>query len=191
MKSESTVGLVTRLVPQEKYSQVLDAVRKQEHLGYDFDEANATLELLIARLLDGKKLPFMVTAYHVSMRGEGLNDAKVSHVCEVSIKVLVKGAQFHEVAEGNGPIDALDKALRLALNKSFPSVDSVRLIDYSVGLVPGETTGANAKTRVFMLSTNGSRTWRTSGVDQNVVEASRLALVDSLEYALMPTKCKA
>ena len=187
MKSESTVTLVDRLVHEpDRRHRVFTAIAELEHSGYDFKDANASLELLIARLLDGKKLPFTVVTYHVSMRGSMEEEALANHVCEASVKVRARGAEYHEVSEGKGPVCALDAAIRLALSKSnLPSLNSVRLIDYSVGLVAGGKTGTAAKTRVMVLTTNGATTWSTTGVNENVVAASLFALIDSLEYAFM------
>jgi len=185
MKPESTVGLVNRLVSnRESRDQVFAAIAERENFGYEFDKANASLELLIARLLNGKKLPFTVGNYHVSMRGSMETGDRTGHVCEASVKVHVGGAEYFEVSDGNGPISAFDGAIRMALGKSrLPSLTSVKLMNYSVGLVSGTTTGADAKTRVFITTSDGASSWTTSGVDENVVEASLLALIDSLEYA--------
>lgn len=179
--------LVNRLVREpENRARVFAAIEEKEHFGYVFEKANASLELLIARLLNGKKLPFTVGHYHVSMRGSMEEGARTSHVCEASIKVHVGGAEYFEVSDGNGPVRALDGAIRMALGRSrLPSLTSVRLIDYSVGLVAGTTTGTDAKTCVLIATWDGLTTWSTSGVGENVVEASLLALIDSLEYAFM------
>ncbi|MEK7207926.1 MAG: alpha-isopropylmalate synthase regulatory domain-containing protein [Patescibacteria group bacterium] len=164
--------------------RVFAKVAEREQFGYEYSNANASLELLVARVVNGKKLPFEAGAYHVSMRG-ALNGCGNEHVCEASLKVIVGGAIFHEVAEGDGPVDALDQALRLALGKShLPSVTHIKLVDYSVGLVL-PAAGVKAKTRVFIVVSDGKATWRTEGVSQNIVEASGLALSDGYEYALL------
>lgn len=184
MKVESTVALVNRLVhAPNKRDLVFTAIAERERLGYDFRDANASLELLIAQTLDGKQMPFEVTDYHVSMRGSMGRDVGRGHVCEASVKVRVKGAKYFEVFEGKGPVCTLDGAIRLALGRSnLPSLSSVRLVNYSVGLVDGSI---DAKTRVMVLTTDGSTRWSTTGVSENVVEASLFALIDSLGYAFM------
>jgi 2-isopropylmalate synthase len=185
MKSQSAVSLVNQLVTDTPTREkVFAAVAEREQFGYEYGGANASLELLVARVTSGKRLPFEAGDYHVSMRGTLSGQGK-EHVCEASLKVVIGGALFHEVAEGGGPVDALDKALRLALGKSrLPSIAHIKLVDYSVGLVlPVE--GVMAKTRVFIAASDGKATWRTQGVSQNIVEASGLALFDGYEYALL------
>jgi len=185
MKTQSTVSLVNQLVADSTTRErVFAKVAEREQFGYEYSNANASLELLVARVVNGKKLPFEAGAYHVSMRG-ALNDHGSEHVCEASLKVTVGGAILHEVAEGDGPVDALDQALRLALGKShLPSVTHIKIVDYSVGLVL-PAAGVKAKTRVFIVVSDGKATWRTEGVSQNIVEASGLALSDGYEYALL------
>lgn len=186
MKSqESTVALISRLVSDvEQRAQVFTAAAEKEKFGYSYSEAHASLVLLIARVLDGKKLPFGLVSYHVSMRG-GLD----SDACEASVKVVVQGAQYHEVSEGSGPIGALDAALRLALHERFPQLANVHLVDYSVKLV-GERVGADSKTIVSIDFSDGTDSWEVTGVGRNLVKASLLALIDGYEYALLPTMSK-
>ncbi len=183
---ESPVTLVNRIVREpENRDRVFGVIADKERFGYAFDRANASLELLVARTLNGKKLPFNVTDYHISMRG----CMGKGSVCEASLKVLIRGAELHRVSEGSGPVNALDGALRIALGESsFPHLDKTRLIDWQGELVPGTQTGTEARTRIFVTTTDGHRTWRTIGVSENVIEASLIAVVDSLEYALMPKK---
>lgn len=185
-------ALVPGLADREK---IFAAVAKKAQFGYDFATADASLRLLIARVLDGKKLPFRVTFYHVSMRGSMENgeegNSEPRHVCEASIKVIVGGAEYHTVSEGNGPISALDGALRLALGRQFSNrLEHITLVDFSVHLVGGRATGTDAKTRVLVATSDGTQTWRTMGVGNNVVEASLLALIDALEFALLPARMR-
>ena len=123
--------------------------------------------------------PFTVEGYHVSMRRDG----PVS-VCQATIKVQVGDEIEHTVAEGDGPVNALDAAMRLALARFFPKLKKVQLIDYKVRIIDS-TVGTAAKTRVFIQSTDGHREWSTVGADDNIVEASLQALIDSMEYVLM------
>ena len=158
--------------------EMLDRVKELEHRGYEFESADGSLALLIRRALTGEERPFVVDAYHVSMRREGQTS-----VCEATVKVRVGKESAHTVADGDGPVNALDAALRSALVKFYPQLEQVRLTDYKVRIIDS-TIGTAARTRVLIESSNGTTEWGTVGVDDNIVEASLQALVDSLEYAL-------
>jgi 2-isopropylmalate synthase len=110
-------------------------------------------------------------------------------VCSAQIKVMVQGRDRLEVAEGDGPVNALDSALRAALAKFYPQVKKVKLTDYKVRILDS-TTGTAAKTRVLMQSTDGQEEWGTVGVSANIIEASLKALTDSMNYQLMKPKKK-
>jgi 2-isopropylmalate synthase len=103
---------------------------------------------------------------------------------EAMVKVRVGDATYHTAAEGNGPVDALDAALRKALIEFYPSVAQVKLIDYKVRILE-ESEGTGAPVRVLIESTDGEHSWRTVGSSTNIIEASWLSLVDSLEYWLL------
>jgi 2-isopropylmalate synthase len=154
-------------------------VKELEGQGYEFEAAEASLALLIGQTLKHSAPPFTVDSYHVSMR----HDAKES-ICEATIKVRVKGKAHQTVAEGDGPVNALDGALRLALVKFLPQLNKVTLTDYKVRILDS-ATGTAAKTRVLIQSSDGKDEWGTVGVHENIIEASLQALVDSLEYALL------
>ena len=159
---------------------ILNRVKELEHSGYEYEAAEASLALLIRGILNhNPDLLFTVDAYHVSMR----RDAKES-VCEATVRVRVGDVVHHTVAEGDGPVNALDGALRSALVKSFPQLKQVKLTDYKVRILD-TATGTAAKTRVLIASTDGRREWGTVGVSENIIEASLQALVDSMEYALL------
>jgi 2-isopropylmalate synthase len=113
----------------------------------------------------------------VDKRGDG------SPVSEATIKLSVKGIPEHTAAEGNGPVSALDNALRKALDEFYPSLKTMQLKDYKVRIIEG-TQGTSAKTRVLITSGDGHESWGTVGVGHNIIEASWLALVDSVEYKL-------
>ena len=121
----------------------------------------------------------MVEAYHVSMRRDG-----ASSVCEATIKVRVGHEVAHKVAEGDGPVNALDSALRMALEKFFPQLKHVKLTDYKVRILDS-STGTASRTRVLIESSDGKAEWGTVGVHDNIIEASLQALADSMEYRLM------
>jgi 2-isopropylmalate synthase len=158
---------------------MLTAIKDLEHRGYEFEAADGSLALLIRRVLSKEPAPFTVDAYHVSMRSEG-----GASVCEATVKVRVGTERAHTVADGDGPVNALDAALRAALATFYPQLNNVRLTDYKVRIIDS-TTGTAATTRVLIQSTDGVSEWGTIGVNENIVEASLQALVDSLECALI------
>ena len=158
---------------------MLTAIKDLEHRGYEFEAADGSLTLLIRRVLAKAPPPFTVDAYHVSMRSEG-----AASICEATVKVRVGDERAHTVADGDGPVNALDTALRAALATFYPHLQSVRLTDYKVRIIDS-TTGTAATTRVLIQSSDGIREWGTIGVNENIVEASLQALVDSLECALI------
>jgi len=168
---------VSKDTPQ--LSNMLKRIKALEHAGYEFEAADGSLALLIRRSLCEEAAPFVVDAYHVSMRSEG----KTS-VCEATIKVRAGKEHAHTVSEGKGPVDALDGALRSALVKFYPHLRNVKLTDYKVRIVDS-SVGTAARTRVLIESGDDASTWTTIGVNENIIEASLEALVDSLEYALL------
>jgi 2-isopropylmalate synthase len=177
LKAQELGFKITNETPELK--GILARVKELEHQGYEYEAADGSLALLIRRLLEHKELPFSVEAYHVSMRGNG----KTS-VCEATVKVRVGDGIAHTVAEGDGPVNALDQALRAALGRFYPQLKKVRLTDYKVRILDS-TTGTAAKTRVLIQSTDGRVEWGTVGVSENIIEASLQALVDGIEYRLM------
>jgi 2-isopropylmalate synthase len=177
MKAQELGFRVTNDTPELK--TILARIKELEHEGYEFEAAEASLALLISRALKHEELPFRVDAYHVSMRRDG-----PSSICEATVKVRVGSEGGHTVAEGDGPVNALDKALRTALVKFYPQLKKVVLTDYKVRILES-SSGTGARTRVLIQSTDGKREWGTVGVNDNIIEASLQALVDSMEYALM------
>jgi 2-isopropylmalate synthase len=159
--------------------EILNRIKKLEHEGYEFEAAEASLALVIRKLLKHEEAPFKIEGYHVSIR----RDRSIS-VCQASVKVLVDGVAEHTIAEGDGPVNALDQALRNALVKFYPRLKTVRLSDYKVRIIDS-TAGTGARTRVLIESTDGKQEWGTVGVHDNIIEASVQALSDSLEYRLM------
>jgi len=165
---------------QPEVREIVARIKQLEHEGYEFEAAEGSLALLIRSVLEhNPDLLFTVEAYHVSMRKNGDHS-----ICEATVKVRVGDRQAHTVAEGDGPVNALDGALRQALGKIFPSLRKVRLIDYKVRILDSRS-GTAAKTRVLIESSDGRRRWGTVGVSENIIEASLKALVDSMEYALL------
>ncbi len=159
---------------------ITERIKELEGQGFEYEAAEASLALLIRGILDhNPELLFSVDSYHVSMRGNG----KAS-TCEATVKVRVGDEVSHTVAEGDGPVNALDGALRRALASFFPKLKAVKLTDYKVRIID-TGTGTAAKTRVLIASTDGKREWGTVGVSENIITASLQALVDSMEYALL------
>ncbi len=177
MKAQDLGFKLTNDTPELK--DILKRIKELEHEGYEFEAAEGSLALLIKKIMSHRELPFVVDAYHVSMRRAGENS-----ICEATVKVRVGDKASQTVAEGDGPVNALDSALRASLVKFFPRLKKVKLTDYKVRILDSGT-GTAAKTRVLIESTDGRSEWGTVGVDENIIEASLRALVDSMEYALL------
>jgi 2-isopropylmalate synthase len=177
MKAQELGFQISNNTPELK--SILSRIKELEHQGYEFEAAEGSLALLICKSLKHQEAPFKVDAYHVSMRREGN-----SSVCEATIKVRVGEKRAHTVAEGEGPINALDSALRQALVKFFPQLEKVQLTDYKVRILDSDT-GTAAKTRVLIESSDGKEEWSTVGVSENIIDASLQALVEGMEYRLI------
>lgn len=157
---------------------ITSEVKRLEGEGYEYEAAEGSLALLIRKSLKHQEPPFQIEGYHVSVR----RDRSIS-VCQASVKVKVDGVTEHTIAEGDGPVNALDGALRRALVKFFPQLKKVQLEDYKVRILDS-TAGTGARTRVLIESTDGKDEWGTVGVHDNIIEASVQALSDSFEYRL-------
>lgn len=161
---------------QEK---ILDQVVKLENRGYQFEAAEASFDLLVRRCAGRYRPHFEHVKYHVEVAHE--RDGQP--VTEATVKVRVGGKLHHEVAEGDGPVNALDAALRKALKGLYPALEDMRLVDYKVRVVNSDA-GTAARTRVIIESADGAGVWGTVGVSENIIEASWIALVDAIEYKL-------
>lgn len=157
---------------------ILAEVKRLESEGYEFEAAEASFELLIRRQLQLWKPSFELLEYHISHRRRAGDET-----CEATVKLLVNGERVYTVDEGDGPVNALDNALRKALTPHFPAIQSMRLEDYKVRIIDSGS-GTAAKTRVLVTSTDGNRDWGTVGVSTNIIDASWAALVDSVEFFL-------
>lgn len=160
--------------------EVSDQVKFLESQGYEFEAAEASLELLMRRANPGYVAPFEIVDLVVMMQKRGDQPT----FAEATVKLKVGEETVHTVADGNGPVNALDAAMRKALLPHFPKLQGVRLEDYKVRVLD-EAAGTAAWVRVLIESTDGHRTWSTVGGSSNVIEASWRALADSLEYAVM------
>jgi 2-isopropylmalate synthase len=159
---------------------ILKELEEMERKGYEFEAAEASFKLLIQKVLKAHKPFFALDAFRVIVEKRSAEDACVS---EASVKLRINGEVMHTVGEGDGPVDALNEAMRKALAAAFPSINDVSLVDYRVRILDPEEATA-AKTRVLIESTDGTETWGTVGVSTNLIEASWEALVDSVEYKL-------
>jgi 2-isopropylmalate synthase len=162
--------------------KILTEVKRLESEGYEFEAAEASFELLIRRQLGHDTKCFDFVEFHTTHRCHaGREDSETN---EATVKLRVDGVTEYTVDQGDGPINALDKALRKALLPHFPHIAKVRLEDYKVRIIDSGS-GTAAKTRVLIVSSDGAQTWGTVGVSTNVIDASWQALVDSFEYFLM------
>jgi len=160
--------------------RILDQLKALEDQGFQFEGAEASFELLMERALGRHKPYFELEAYRVIVEEQS---AAAEPVAEATVRVRVKGMLEHTAAAGNGPVNALDHALRKALEEFYPNLREMKLLDYKVRILD-ESKGTAAKTRVLVTSGDGDEAWGTVGVADNIIEASWQALVDSIEYKL-------
>jgi 2-isopropylmalate synthase len=164
---------------QSKSRDVIDRIKELEHQGYQFEGADASLELLLRDAYGGTQDIFKVDSF--KMMVEKTTSGMIS---EAIVKLTVGGQQVYTVSEGNGPVNALDNALRKALVQFYPDIRNIHLTDYKVRVLD-EKDATAAKVRVLIESTDFKDTWSTVGVSSNVIEASWEALIDSIRYALL------
>jgi 2-isopropylmalate synthase len=165
----------------ELLARVLDRVQELENEGYQFEAAEASFVLLVERLASRHRARFDPLGFHVSVSGE-LGPDRATRT-EATIKLKVDGLLEHTVSEGDGPVNALDGALRKALEGHFPRLNEMSLVDYKVRVINARA-GTAARVRVVIESKDHDDVWGTVGVSENIIEASWLALVDSFEYKL-------
>lgn len=159
---------------------VLRELERLERSGYQFEAAEASFRLLVEKVLKRHRSFFSLDAFRVIVEKRRAGEPCIS---EATVKLHVDGQPVHTVGEGDGPVDALNQALRKALEPFYPVVRDVKLVDYSVRILDPQAATA-AKTRVLIESSAGGRTWSTIGVSDNIIEASWEALVDGIEYKL-------
>ena len=163
----------------EKTKEIMDHIKELEHEGYQFEAADASLELLLRKAFGDWEPAFQVDSFKIHT--ENKNDVIIS---EAIVKITVDGKQIYTVAEGNGPVNALDTALRKALVQHYPDIEHVHLTDYKVRVID-EKDATAAKVRVLIESTGKLNSWNTVGLSGNVIDASWAAIVDSFHYALI------
>jgi 2-isopropylmalate synthase len=168
-------------IDAEGAERAIERLKEREHRGYHYEAAPASFELLLRREAGSYEPLFELESFRVTT--EKRADGRVE--TEATIKVTVDGERYVQVAEGNGPVNALDRALRAAIAGRYPHLGDIELTNYKVRILD-ETHGTGAVTRVLLDSSDGEREWGTVGVSENIIEASWEALVDSLEYAFQP-----
>ena len=183
--------LGVNLPPKGKEAQMLlEQVKLLESRGFQYDNAQASFDLLVHRAEPAYQPPFELVDFMVVVEKRRRLPTRKSMeemLSEAMVKVRVGKEIMHTVAEGNGPVNALDQALRKALLQSYPSLAAVELVDYKVRILE-ESTGTASQVRVLIESSDGAEQWRTVGSSTNIIEASWLALADSLEYWLLKQK---
>jgi 2-isopropylmalate synthase len=167
-------------VSSEQAREVVSQIKALEAQGFTFESAEASVSVMLQRLQPGYKPPFELIDFVVVVehrQGRGI-------LAEATVKVRVGDRTIHTAAEGNGPVSALDAALRKALLDVYPALADIRLDDYKVRILDSEN-GTGAGVRVLVDTKNGTRRWSTVGASTNIIEASWRAMADSLEYALL------
>jgi 2-isopropylmalate synthase len=170
--------------------KLLEQVKLLESHGFQYDNAEASFELLVRRAKPDYQPPFELVDFMVVVekrRRPSTQKGMEGMLSEAVVKVRVGTEVMHTAAEGNGPVNALDQALRKALLQFYPSLAQVRLVDYKVRILE-ESVGTTAQVRVLIESSDGVDEWRTVGSSTNIIEASWLALADGLEYWLLKQK---
>ena len=165
---------------REKERAVLQQIKELENVGFEFESAEASVDLMLRRSQEGYQPSFSLIDYTVSVAnraGRGLSS-------EATIKAEVGEQIYHEVAEGNGPVNALMLALRKAIQGHFPHLDRMHLLDYKVRIINSDQ-GTGASVRVLITSSDGVHSWTTVGASTNIIEASWTAISDAVEYFLI------
>jgi 2-isopropylmalate synthase len=177
------MGIDLRKSPEG--ARILQKIKQKENDGYFFEAADGSLELLIRRELGQHREFFETISYRVIVEITEAGNLWT----EATVRVRVNGDVLYEVADGDGPVNALDRALRKALTKKYPQLSQVHLRDFKVRIIDS-TEGTAATTRVLIESGDGERDWITIGVSENIIEASWEALKDSIDYRLLLDELK-
>lgn len=165
-------------------TEILEESKRLENEGYQFDGAEASFELMVLKKLGYYKPQFELEQFKVI----AVAPSSTEHTASAMIKIIVDGTSEITAAEGDGPVNALDKALRKALYRFYPELRNTRLIDFKVRVLDGSKSATAALTRVLMESTDGKTSWSTVGVSEDILEASWRALVDSIDYYMLDIK---
>ena len=165
----------------ELLTRIVSQVKDLELRGYTFDAADASFDLLLRGEVRGERLSYFdVESWRVITDSVGAGEA----LSEATVKLVAAGRRVVATGEGNGPVNALDHALRQALTTAYPEIDKLELIDFRVRILDA-AHGTDAVTRVLIETSDGTTSWETVGVAPNIVEASWLALVDGITYGLL------
>ena len=164
-------------------ARVVDRVKELEHRGFQFEAADGSFDLLIKKETGDYEPLFRLESWRAIV--EKREDGRV--VTEATIKIWVEGERYIRTAEGNGPVNALDRALRSAIGETYPHLRDIELVNFKVRILD-ERKGTGAVTRVLLDTTDGQDTWGSIGVSENIIEASWEALVDSLEAGMLPRR---
>ena len=164
--------------------KLTNLIKERESMGFSYETASASLEILLKKFKNLVNSPFELIEYKVFIQNKSKDLSQP--LCEARIKILVKGVECNATAEGNGPVAALDKALRNSLVKYYPKLNEVKLTDYKVRVV-NESDATESSVRVSIESANKTKTWTTVGASPNIIDASWMALSDSMEWWLSET----
>jgi 2-isopropylmalate synthase len=170
---------------EDAAARVVDRVKELEHRGFQFEAADGSFDLLIRKETGDYEPLFRLESWRAIV--EKREDGKV--VTEATIKIWVEGERYIRTAEGNGPVNALDRALRSAIGETYPHLRDIELVNFKVRILD-ETKGTGAITRVLLDASDGTDTWGSIGVSENIIEASWEALVDSLEAGMLPRRAE-
>ena len=174
------LGLSNQLGNTEA-QEIVKYIKNQENQGFSYENSTASFELVVKRFLPNYEPPFELIDFVVLVENRSKSNGNL--LCEATVKVKVENTVVHTASEGNGPVNALNNALIKALSPSYPKIHSLRLTDYNVRVV-NESAATEAKVRVAVESADDKDVWRTVGCSANILEASWMALSDSLEWYL-------
>jgi len=177
---------------KEEAQKLLEQVKLLESRGFQYEGAEASFELLVHRAKPDYKPPFELVDFMVVIERRRRPSTRKSlddMLSEAMVKIRVDGEIMHTASEGNGPVNALDQAMRKALLQFYPSLARVKLVDYKVRILE-ESVGTESQVRVLIESSDGVDTWRTVGSSANIIGASWIALADSVEYWLLKQEAR-
>jgi len=172
----------------ERINKLIRIVKEREFDGWAYDSAEASFELLARRMLDAVPNFFTIDRFRVMDERRFNAKGELVVESEATATIQVEGRSYHEVAVGNGPVNAVDTAIRKSLACAYPQLEDVRLVDYKVRILNprGDESGTGAVTRVLIeFAAPGGVTWRTVGLSTNIIDASVVALGDGMAWRLL------
>lgn len=171
-------------VSDEDIKKIINEIKKLEWKGFAFEGADASFEILVMKVLNKQPNFFNILGFRVIGDTITLSDVNQKTISEASVKIEIEDEIIHTVSEGDGPVNALDKALRKALVEKYPEIHNFKLDDFKVRILDSKDATA-AQVRVNIESSDGLHKWDTVGVSENIIEASYMAIVDSISYGLI------